>query len=201
MNSILIFLKAPTAGKVKTRLAQAIGDAEAVEVYRALVERQLQSIPSNCTVEVHYSPPEALEQVQSWLGKKYDYYPQCSGSLTERLTDACIAAFKRGYSRVFCIGGDCPQLDLAHFEQAIAELKTVNDVVFGPTEDGGYYLVGMSAPHVKLFEDIPWSSENTLKASLTQAKRLDLKVHQLDTLYDVDTIHELERARADHLLD
>jgi rSAM/selenodomain-associated transferase 1 len=201
MNSILIFLKAPTTGHVKTRLAETIGDAEAVTVYRELVERQLQKIPNNCTLEVHYSPPEDLELLQAWLGKKYDYYPQCPGNLTERLSHACSSAFKRGYSRVFCIGGDCPQLDLAHFEQAIAELKTVNDVVFGPTEDGGYYLIGMSAPHIKLFESIPWSSKDTLKASLSQAKRLDLKIHKLDTLYDVDTIHELQRARTAQLLD
>jgi rSAM/selenodomain-associated transferase 1 len=201
MTAILIFLKAPTKGQVKTRLAQTIGDAEAVAVYRALVERQLHNIPNNCTVEVHYSPPENLESFRSWLGHDYDYYPQCSGSLTERLTHACINAFKRGYSRVFCIGGDCPQLDIAHFEEAIADLNTAEDVVFGPTEDGGYYLVGMSAPHVKLFQGIPWSSEDTLKASLAQAKCLDLKIHQLDTCYDVDTIHELKRAQADQLLD
>ena len=101
---------------------------------------------------------------------------------------------------VFCIGGDCPKLGGAQFADASARIVNSDDIAFGPTEDGGYYLVGMRAPHTKVFEGIPWSSKDTLTASVDKAASLGLNVHLLEKLYDVDTIHELERAKTEALI-
>ena len=99
-----------------------------------------------------------------------------------------------------CIGGDCPKLDYVHLEQTATALESDYDVVFGPSEDGGYYLIGLNAPYPELFRGIPWSTTTTLDESLKQAARLELIVLQLETLYDVDGIAELDRALNEGLL-
>jgi rSAM/selenodomain-associated transferase 1 len=190
----LLFLKAPRSGEVKTRLASSIGNAAAVRAYRALVEGQCRRLPQRASTEVHFSPRDAAIDLQQWLGNDLTLYPQAGGTLGTRLLCAVEDAFARGADKVLCIGGDCPQLDQQHIEQATAALHSDCDVVFGPSEDGGYYLIGLNAPHPQLFANIPWSTPNTLDASLQQAAKLGLRVKLLETLYDIDELPELKRA-------
>ncbi|MFQ3223785.1 MAG: rSAM/selenodomain-associated transferase 1 [Lentimonas sp.] len=194
MPAILIFLKAPRRGHVKTRLAHTTGPERALQTYRALVERQWTELPTHGRIEVHYTPSDADFEMRQWLGHEHDYYPQSEGELGVRLQHSVKSAFERGAKTVYCIGGDCPKLDQPHFEQAEAALSDNCDVVFGPCEDGGYYLIGLNAPHPELFNDIPWSSRNTLDSSLKKAADLGLRVKLLETLYDIDEITELQRA-------
>lgn len=200
MTYILCFLKAPRIGYVKTRLAQDIGLESALHVYRTLVERQLSELPLGAHKEIHYTPSGTIGKMRNWLGDEYTFYPQCEGGLGRRLECAVTDAFKRGAKRVICIGGDCPKLNQAYFEQTTAALQNDFDVVFGPSEDGGYYLVGLNAPHVKLFQNIPWSTTATLEASLKKTSALNLRVKLLDKLYDVDKVAELNRAVEDGLI-
>lgn len=200
MSAILIFLKAPRRGYVKTRLSHHVGSERALKVYRALVERQWSALPTNSRVEVHYAPHDATFEMQKWLGDMHEYYPQSEGELGARLEHSIERAFERGAKSVTCIGGDCPLLGESHFAQASKMLEAGDDVVFGPSEDGGYYLVALSSPLPELFQDIPWSTRNTLKASLDRAADLQLKVGLLETLYDIDEVTELERALADRLI-
>ena len=193
-TAVLLLLKAPRSGDVKTRLAHSIGNEAALRAYRALVERQCSRLPERERTEVHFTPIDAEVEMQQWLGTDLALYPQAEGTLGVRLMRAIEGAFARGAHNVLCIGGDCPQLQQSHFEQAAAALNTDCDVVFGPSEDGGYYLIGLSAPHPQLFENIPWSTQNTLDASLQQAAKLGLRVKRLETLYDIDELAELERA-------
>ena len=197
MTTTLIFLKAPESGKVKTRLAAKIGSEQAMHVYRALVEKQLVAIRDDCSVEVHFTPHTAESVMHAWLGNQFNYYPQSEGDLTERLSHGVAEAFKRTQGPVICIGGDCPDLGGAHIQAAAERLAGGDDLVFGPTEDGGYYLIAMGAAHTGIFEAIPWSRDDTLKVSMEKASSLGLQVSLLETLYDIDTIHELERAMAD----
>ncbi|CAA6678367.1 MULTISPECIES: TIGR04282 family arsenosugar biosynthesis glycosyltransferase [unclassified Lentimonas] len=197
MSAILLFLKAPHRGHVKTRLAQTTGATQALNVYRALVERQFTVLPSHASIEVHYTPSDADLEMRQWLGHRHEYYPQVEGELGVKLAHSVSCAFERGAKSVCCIGGDCPQLDLTHFEQAQAALADNCDVVFGPCEDGGYYLIGLNAPQPELFKEIPWSSSNTLECSLQKAADLGLRVKLLETLYDIDEISELQRAITD----
>ncbi len=193
-TSILLFLKAPRRGYVKTRLAHSIGPERALATYRALVEGQWLRLPKRERIEVHFTPSDAEFEMRQWLGHEHNFYPQSEGELGARLKLSVQGAFERGATTVFCIGGDCPELNQKHFEQASAALNIDCDVVFGPSEDGGYYLIGLNSPHPELFQDIPWSTRNTLDASLKQAAKLGLQVKLLETLYDIDEIAEMHRA-------
>jgi len=199
-HTILLFLKAPRRGHVKTRLAHSVGATRALATYKALVERQLRALPPAIPTEVHYTPHDAEFEMQQWLGESLNYYPQSEGDLGARLTDSIKRAFDRGAQTVLCIGGDCPQLNAEHFEQAAELLDSGHDVVFGPSEDGGYYLIGLKSALPQLFEDIPWSTRNTLEASLKKATYLGLSVGLLETLFDIDEAKELQRALTEGLI-
>ena len=199
---ILSFLKAPRKGHVKTRLAKSIGPKSALLVYRKLVERQLSELPLDQTAEIHYTPEDAFKEMYNWLGDRYVFRQQCKGELGMRLEHAVTDAFTRGAGYVICIGGDCPKLDYVHLDQAAEALKSgAYDVVFGPSEDGGYYLIGLNAPYPKLFKDIPWSTEKTLDESLKKVAKLELRLLLLETLYDVDEIADLNRATKEGLIE
>jgi hypothetical protein len=161
------------------------------------VERQLARINDTPKVEIHYTPKEAGDEIRAWLGEHQACHPQVEGNLGEKLTAAIQSAFQSGARSVICIGGDCPGLNDAQINIAVDKLNRGDDVVFGPTEDGGYYLVGLSAPQPKLFEAIAWSTGDTLSTSLGIAQKLGLKVSLLETLYDIDEVADLERAIAE----
>lgn len=197
MLHILLFLKAPRKGFVKTRLAQQTGPDRALATYKALVERQISALKDEGRTEIHYTPADALPEFTPWLGKSIICYPQCEGDLGSRLRNAVADAFKRGARTVICIGGDCPNLNHSHIQEASDLLSQNNDLVIGPSEDGGYYLIGMNRLQPEIFEDIPWSQPDTLKATIKKAEDLDLRTSLLETLYDVDEASELNRALED----
>ncbi len=194
---ILLFLKAPRPGEVKTRLARDLGPERAAAVYRSLAEAQLRRLPKDAEVVVAFAPADAESEMRAWLGHGYRFRAQCEGDLGERLAEAVADAFAAGAGGVTCIGGDCPALDARHLRQANEKLANGADVVFGPSEDGGYTLIALAGPHTGLFEDIPWSSPETLRTSLARAKQLGLRAELLETLYDIDTAKDLERAARD----
>ncbi len=191
---ILLFLKSPVAGKVKTRLAAEIGDARALAVYRRLVESQMERLPVGWNREILYTPAPDLPLMRAWLGDNGTFHPQADGDLGTRLEAGFANAFQHGAPLVCAIGGDCPGLSEVHFEetQKVLESKKA-DVVFGPAEDGGYYLVAMRRPAPELFRNIPWSSADTLAQSVKAAEALGSRVHLLPELADVDTLADCEK--------
>ena len=144
---VMVFLKAPRVGSVKSRLASSLGAELATDIYRGMVERQLRQIPKGWRVEVHFCPADAETEMRAWLGSDYVYCPQIAGDLGERLQAAFSAAFSKGESYVLAIGGDCPVLATSTLTEATARLVRA-DVVLGPATDGGYYLFALrrSAP-------------------------------------------------------
>ena len=197
---LAIYLKAPQPGYVKTRLAKNIGPENANTVYKALVAKQLSEVPVNIDLEVHFTPTNAELSFQEWLGNHIHFVPQVGGDLGDKLAHSVHSIFERGSGKCLCIGGDCPGLNAKHLIEAEKALAEDADVVFGPCLDGGYYLIGLKAPQPALFSDIPWSSPDTLQASLDKAQALGLKVHLLETLYDVDDQQSLNLAISDGLL-
>lgn len=196
--SVLLFLKAPRRGLVKTRLAAAVGEEHAVIIYRELVESQIGRIPSDWHLEIHFAPANARKEMEEWLGRDRCYQPQAEGDLGDRLS-AAVRTIRGG--PLFCIGADCPGLDVMLLERAAEVLATgAAQVVFGPAEDGGYYLVGMDQARPEIFRDIPWSGKETLQVSLRRAREAGIQTSLLETRYDVDTIQDWERARRDRLL-
>jgi len=198
--TVLLFLKAPRTGAVKTRLAASIGAQAALRIYRSLAEGQLERLPTGWPTEIHFTPSNGLQNMRRWLGVDRSYKPQAHGDLGERLSVAVEQAFAAGATSVLCIGADCPALDADHLKQAAQALASGADIVFGPANDGGYYLVGLNRPETAIFKNIPWSAENTLGVSLQTADQLGLGVQLLEPLHDVDTIEDLHRAVADGYL-
>ncbi len=198
--TVLVFLKAPRIGTVKTRLAASIGPERAKNVYCALVADQLARLPPSWHVEVHYAPGDAHEEFKQWLSEEAYLVPQSPGSLGDRLSNGIESAFRRGASSVVCIGADCPELGVAQFEAAKAALDSGFDAAYGPCDDGGYYLVALNKPQPSLFTGIPWSSSDTLDASLANAKSANLRVALLEPSFDIDDLADLERATRLRLL-
>ncbi len=194
---LVIFVKLPVVGKVKTRLGQQIGMANAVLAYRQIVEKLIENL-ANIQVKVvlAYSPPQALPEVKAWLHQLFpypvEYTKQSCGDLGERLATAIRAQLDSGCRKVMVIGSDCPWVDTAIIERASQALET-HEMVLGPTFDGGYYLLGMNMLPDDLLVDIPWSTDKTREATEAKAKQAGLACHVLDKwLHDIDQLEDYQ---------
>lgn len=196
--TLLIFLKAPVAGKVKTRLARDMGDFAALEIYQRLVRRQMAALPEGWPVEIHFAPAYADSVMRDWLGEQpnWSFWPQVESGLGERLAHATAESFKRGAQSVMLIGGDCPELGEAAF-LAGAQYLAESNVVIGPTMDGGYYLLGMDSPRLALFENVAWSTESVADRTREIIREQGWTSAELLQLRDVDTLEDWEALR-DH---
>lgn len=190
---ILIFVRAPEPGRVKTRLAAEIGAAAALRVYRRLAEHAVQEALAvgSAAVRVHFTPGDAGDVVRGWLGAGPDYLPQAaSGDLGARMRAAFEEAFAAGYRRVVVIGSDLPGLSAELLRRAIGLLDG-HRVVVGPAADGGYYLLGMTERVGALFEGVPWSTDQVLARTLEILRSMEIAPALLPRLRDVDTVHDL----------
>ncbi len=189
-EALAVFAKPPIEGKVKTRLAADIGPAEAAAVYRRLAEQTFAVArafaSSGGSAYLYYDGELDDFAVGSGLGARR----QAAGGLGERLAAAHHELFAEGYSRVATIGTDCPDVTPSRLAGAFSALRE-SAVVFGPSVDGGYWLVGQSVEEPGVFADIDWSTERVLAQSLERAASLDLTVRRLDTLRDIDTLDDL----------
>ncbi|MEO6003401.1 MAG: TIGR04283 family arsenosugar biosynthesis glycosyltransferase [Opitutus sp.] len=190
-DRVLVFLKAPRPGTVKTRLARDLGDAEATRIYRFLVEQQLAALPAERAVEIVFSPDDAEVEMRRWLGDAYDYRAQGGGDLGARLNRAFAAAFAEGRRSVIAIGGDCPDLDAACLASAHDALAR-RDVVLGPAADGGYYLIGLRKM-AEAFTGIPWSSPAVLATTLQRCADGGLTSTLLAEKEDIDDLASWRR--------
>ena len=189
-------LKMAEAGSVKTRLAAATGADEACTTYRKLVEHQLQQLTES-RVEIHYSPPSADREMRSWLGLERTYVAQVEGGFGERLSGAARHVFDLGGQAALLLAGDCPDVTAAVINSAALQLEG-HDVVIGPAQDGGYYLLAMKALHPGLFEGIDWSTAVVFSQTMERVQQLGLSCHVLPELADVDDFASLKQARLTH---
>ncbi len=121
--------------------------------------------------------------------------PQVGAGLGERLANAFAQLFSRGYTTLAVIGTDSPDLPLAYMDEAFARLESgEEEVLFGPTEDGGYYLVALRCSHPELFQGVPWSTDKVLEVSLQRAAEAGLRAGLLPHWYDVDEPSDLTRS-------
>ena len=185
-EKLIVFAKTPRAGTVKTRLAESIGEAAAGDAYRLLVDTLLRRIERLVHVELRITPDDGITEAHQWLRRTWLTLPQGPGNLGERLQRAFEAAFVEGTRRAVVIGSDCPYVTPEDIEAAWLALTT-NDLVLGPSTDGGYWLIGLSALQPSLFDDIPWSTDRVFQETLSRAKNAGLRVHRLRELTDVDT--------------
>ena len=193
MRRLLIFVKEPVPGQVKTRLAAEIGADAACAVYRRCVERTLERLSIlRHEMTLCVEPAEATGGIQAWLGSAWSVLPQRGATLGERLTDATNRLFDENGRRVIVIGTDSPWLDDTVIEEAFSALERA-DLVLGPAADGGYYLMGLAKPAPGLFCGISWSTNQVLHQTLDASRRLGLVASLLPLGYDIDRLEDLRR--------
>lgn len=188
-NVLLIFIKNPERGNVKTRLAKTLGEQAALEVYRQLLTHTRNVTKSlQCRRQLWYS--DYIDNGDSWEKKHYEKKLQKGNDLGERMKDAFRRAFGEGAERVVVIGSDCAELTSEHIRNAFRELKR-HEIVIGPSRDGGYYLLGMTAFYPALFEDIPWSTSGVYDETVARIKERGRSYEKLALLNDIDTKEDL----------
>jgi uncharacterized protein len=182
---LLIFIKNPRLGHVKTRLARTVGDAEALRVYHFLLEKtRAAALRSTARRMLFYS--DAVEENDAWASSFFEKKVQHGTDLGERMDNAFRAAFSAGAEKAVIIGSDCPELDEAVLNHAFDALDAA-DFAIGPVPDGGYYLIGMKNPEPSLFYGIEWSTETVRARTLEKIRALGKTVVLLPELSDVDT--------------
>lgn len=197
--AILLFVKWPQAGQVKTRLAAAIGVNEAANIYEQLVATVLERLPKSGRLIIMFDPPDRAREVSAWIAplcadRHPEFLAQASGDLGARLEHAFAHAFATGCEPVAVVGSDCVEIGPETFSKTRCALET-HDCAIGPTFDGGYYLLALKKPCPSLFADIAWSTELVFTQTIERARAAGLNVHQLSPLHDVDTVEDWHRAR------
>jgi uncharacterized protein len=185
------------AGQVKTRLAAEVGAQSAARLYHLLGRSVVSACvgPSYDTV-VWFAPRGARRIVQQWLRgvRVSGYRAQPAGSLGVRMAAAIRHHFHEGFRKVILIGSDCPGIDAQLVSRAFASLDE-HELTIGPSDDGGYYLIGLRVPAPELFRGIGWSTDAVLDQTLAHARRLGLRPAILPTLRDVDTATDARALR------
>lgn len=190
-TGIIVFIKNPRLGHVKTRLAKDIGDKRALEIYLKLTahtQRVLSAVPY-VNRNVYYS--EFIDDADDWSSDLFIKGLQSDGDLGDRIKHAFTEVFKEN-EKVIIIGSDCAQLSADHILQAVDALDQHN-VVIGPSLDGGYYLLGMDSNYKFLFENIEWSTESVFEETKSKALAQKLTVSEIEKLSDIDYIEDWEK--------
>jgi len=191
---LLFFIKNPEIGKVKTRLASAVGHEMAVKLYKRFLLEMLSTLNRGTFLfYLCFYPADALEELRNWLGEEYLYIPQRGEDLGERMKNGFTEALAMNFKRVVLIGSDIPGLPLDFIEEAFRSLEE-KDAVIGPSLDGGYYLIGFKDKKFspQAFKGIPWSTERVFEETMKILKREGLMVHTLQPRRDIDTIEDLK---------
>ena len=198
MNALAVMAREPVAGRVKTRLTPELTPRDAALLYQAFLRDTLGkfgSIPGVSPV-VAYTPDTAEEYFRRIAPRDALLLFQQEGDLGERLEHVSSELFHRGFSRVVIVGSDSPDLPGEYLEMAFDRLENY-DLVLGPCDDGGYYLIGLSCrPEHALFTGIPWSSSMVFETTLRKAKSMDMSVAILPGWHDIDTLEDLQRLLA-----
>ena len=187
-NLVLIFTRNPELGKVKTRLAKAIGDEAALEIYKFLL-KHTQKVTQHEPFDkaVYYSVE--IRDNDLWDENIYQKFTQKGNELGERMQNAFEQAFKNHYQKVVIIGSDLYDLKASHIHAAFKQLDA-NDVVIGPAEDGGYYLLGLKKTCPKIFKHKTWGTSSVLQDTLQDLE--NVSVHLLETLNDIDVFEDIK---------
>ncbi len=188
-NALIIIAKYPELDSVKTRLKGKIPDDERLELYISLLNETVHKLKSLPGVETFIAfAPENKKEYFSKFNVKL--IPLHRGDLGVRMYEAFHEVFNAGYEKAALVGADIPDLNDSIVLRAFDLLDT-NDLVYGPAEDGGYYLVGMRTLIREVFENVPWSSDQTLSRSVEQAENHGYLIGFTDKLSDIDTIEDV----------
>lgn len=184
-RGLIIFVKNPVLGKVKTRLANALGEENALKIYQKLLQHTCR-VTSNIFADKYVFYSEYINHNDVWKNEVYKKELQYGNDLGERMKNAFELLFQTGYKEIVIIGSDCYDLSEEILMNAFDGLKR-KDVVIGPAKDGGYYLLGMNVFIPQLFTGKSWSTNKVFHETLTEIKSRNYSMYQLPVLNDVDT--------------
>lgn len=192
-KALILFIKAPRRGTVKTRLQPQLTPSVALQLYRAMVEDLLDTLStlSNCDIYIYYYPADAHEEVLSWLGEKWNFHPQQGEDLGARMANAFADLVSQNYPKIVLAGSDIPSIDRQTIEEAFNQLDK-SDLVIGPCDDGGYYLIGMKQLHRQIFQNMNWSHDQVLAQTLHKTHAAGLEVRQLEMKSDIDAFADVK---------
>ncbi|MBI5048891.1 MAG: TIGR04282 family arsenosugar biosynthesis glycosyltransferase [Deltaproteobacteria bacterium] len=199
-NALVVMLKAPVAGRVKTRLVPPLKAEDAARLYSYFIEDIFNRISILTDVDIIAALGTDLKSVPRVLAKKVKRIlpsgilvtPQKGKDLGERLANIFSLLFLKGYNKVAIIGTDSPDLPVEFIKKSFAMLIGIVNLVIGPAEDGGYYLIAMSKDCRQIFKDIPWSTNMVFEKTIEKAQKAGLKSDILPIWYDVDDINNLK---------
>ena len=196
-NALLIMAKRPTPGLTKTRLVPPLSTKQAAALYECFLQDTLElarRVPDVQPVIV-YTPANA-EAYFTDLAPDFEYFPQKGPDLGARLDNALTYYLSRGFQCVAAINSDAPSMPLAYLTQAFERLREEADVVLGPADDGGYYLIGLKRPAPRLLREVRMSTPHVTVDTLALAVEDELRVALLPNWYDVDDAESLMRLKA-----
>ena len=187
-NLLLIFTRNPEFGKVKTRLARDIGHQASLDIYKFLLAHTVKiCTPLDTEKAVYYS--EEIPNNDLWNAAVFQKKKQVGEDLGERMQNAFAEGFHLGYSKIIIIGSDLYDIETKDLEQAFNVLNN-HEIVIGPAEDGGYYLLGMKQLHPKLFKNKNWGTATVLQDTINELKKSNYKL--LEKRNDVDLYSDIK---------
>ena len=193
LDAVIVFMRAPLQGKVKTRLARTLGEEKAAEFYRLCIDAAVDEVSQlSQDVAKYIAFADSVDEYQTihMIDLGFEIAFQEGENLGQRLSNAFDATLGSGAQKVIIVASDVPDLDVGLINEAISSLDD-SDVVIGPSYDGGYYLIGMKEPHPELFLNVSWSTEKVYQETLQAIKEKGLVVRQLPILIDIDTEADL----------
>lgn len=190
-NALVIFAKEPRKDSVKTRLSSHLTDDQRMNLYVKLLAGTIEKLRTIEGVNTFlcYSPENAQEYFKQF---SLEGFPQTEGDLGERMYRAVIRMLHEGYQKVVIVGVDIPDISPAIILHAFEKLNE-NDIVFGPAQDGGYYLVGLQLSIQEIFQNIDWSTDRTLQQSIDIGLQKGYSIALLEELSDIDTIEDITK--------
>jgi hypothetical protein len=195
---VAIMAKAPRAGEVKTRLCPPLSLTEAADLYRCFLLDKIEQVRSlrRATPAIAYAPDDGRGEFEA-LAPGFLLIAQRGADLGVRLAESFAQLLAAGFAGAVAIDSDTPTLPTDYLEQALDLLASPRvDLVLGPSEDGGYYLIGLRRLHRDLFLQIPWSTPEVFPETVRRARAKGLDVACLPPWFDVDTATDVDRLRA-----
>lgn len=188
-NLLIIFVKNIRLGKVKTRLAKTIGNEGAFEVYKHLV-KITEKVSEKISVDKHIYFSDTIIEEKWPKSKKFI---QKGVDLGQKMQNSIKKGFEDGYEKIILIGSDLPDISPQIIYQGFDKLNK-KSIVFGPAEDGGYYLIGLTQQHNIIFKNKPWSQSNLLTTTLDELTFNKISFSLLKSLNDIDTVEDLKNS-------
>ena len=191
-NRLIIFVKNPVKGEVKTRLASTVGDEKALDVYKKLLRITAEEA-AGVVADKLVSYSKSVEEGDHFDESLFEKSVQKEGNLGEKMKHAFGSGFCEGFDRVVLIGSDCPQISRDLLDDAFQKLGDA-DCVIGPSDDGGYYLIGLSRFLPEIFDDIEWSTSSVFSYTIKKLDGMDATYRLLRRLNDIDTESDLNES-------